>query len=427
MIRALGLAPVLLVLALPGSSAAAGSSVVGLWHLDEASGTVATDSSGNGNNGTVSGGAQWVPGRFGAALSFDGSSARVRVPDDPSLEPAAAVSVSAWLKQGGSPGHDWYILAKGATGCIAASYGLYSGPGGGLAFYVADTRGKAYYRSPDAGAGVWNDKWHLVVGTFDGTSVRLFVDGTEVGFGTPHSGPIGYSLADSNDLFIGDYPGCILHNFLGAIDDAAVWSRALTTAEVSALLPQPASPSQAGGGPGGGSAPVSVGPAPAPAAPGGRRPAQPVPGEPAAQPGPRGDPPALGHLRVSPSAFAAASAVAAGAGSAFVSRNRSTGATVSYTDTQAATSRFALLVARAGAWPSCIKPVTQQAASRTRRCLRYRSLGSFVHADRAGTNRFRFTGLHGHKLAPGRYRLEATPTAQDQAGTTVSTMFTVVR
>ena len=52
--------------------------LVGGWHFDEGSGSVAKDSSGNGNDGTIHG-ATWVDGKFGKALSFDGEDDYVSV------------------------------------------------------------------------------------------------------------------------------------------------------------------------------------------------------------------------------------------------------------------------------------------------------------------------------------------------------------
>ncbi len=50
----------------------ADTGLVGYWKFDEGSGTTATDSSGNGNTGTIYG-ATWVDGKSGKALSFDGN------------------------------------------------------------------------------------------------------------------------------------------------------------------------------------------------------------------------------------------------------------------------------------------------------------------------------------------------------------------
>jgi hypothetical protein len=221
---------------LTAAPASADTSVVGWWHFNEGTGTVANDASGYGNNGTASGAAQWASGVWGSALSFDGSTARVQVADSASLEPQSAVSATAWVKASGSPGAFRYIVAKGASGCLTASYGLYTGPANGLMFYVAGSDGVSYTRSPDAGAGVWDGSWHFVAGTYDGSSVRLYVDGHEVGNGTPASGAIGYGLPDTNDLFVGHYAGCSGLDFPGTIDEPQVWSRALSLSDVLGVM-----------------------------------------------------------------------------------------------------------------------------------------------------------------------------------------------
>jgi hypothetical protein len=205
---------------------------VGSWPFNEGRGTVAHDSSGHHNEGRVEGLAQWTQGRFQGALVFNGEAAAVSVPASPSLEPAS-VSVSAWVKSATSPGSDKYILAKGANGCLAASYGLYTGVNGGLEFYVATDQGLSWTLSPDAGQGVWNGQWHNVVGTYDGSSVRLYVDGRQVASGTPDTAPIAYGLPSSNELQIGDYPGCSGLDFSGDIDEAKVFNRALGAEEIA--------------------------------------------------------------------------------------------------------------------------------------------------------------------------------------------------
>jgi hypothetical protein len=111
-------------------------------------------------------------------------------------------------------------------------------------------------------------------------------------------------------------------------------------------------------------------------------------------------------------------------------RTPSTGATITYTDTQAATTRFQVLAPQPGIVRGrrCVA-VTGHAGSRGQHaCTRYVSVGSFRHKDRAGSNAVRFSGReHGRKLAPGRYRLQATPRSPGHTGRTVTRTFTIVR
>jgi hypothetical protein len=218
----------MLALAAP---AGAQSGLVGNWPFNEGSGTTVTDISGYGDTGTIIGGVQRVAGHGGDALSFDGWTGRVRVPDNAALEPTAGLTVSAWVKSAGTQGNFKYIVSKGGSGCIAASYGLYTGPSGGLIFYVSN--GVSYSLSPDAGTRVWDGKWHYVAGTYDGATVRLYVDAEQVGSGAAVASPIGYGLSSSNDLFFGHYEGCPGLDFRGTIDQPRIWGAALSLARIS--------------------------------------------------------------------------------------------------------------------------------------------------------------------------------------------------
>ena len=216
--------------ALTAPPAAATDDLAGLWLLNEGSGQVARDLSFSGNRGQLGSTPDadpqdpaWIslPSLFlrRAALRFSGSQ-RVRVANAPSLEPDG-VTVVARVRSTG-PGTFRYIASKGALSCETASYGLYTGASGGLRFYVSD--GSSYTLSEDAGTAVWDGRWHLVVGAFDGTSVTLSVDGQPVGGPTAASLDIGYDLTDSQDFFLGDYAGGCSSplGFVGDIDAAAL-------------------------------------------------------------------------------------------------------------------------------------------------------------------------------------------------------------
>ena len=401
--RLLALGMACLALAVWTAPAAARSGLAGEWKLDEGSGTVAADSSGNGNTGTLSGAVSWVAGVSGRALSFDGSGGQVRVPNNPALEPQSAVTVAAWVKASSSPGVFRYVVAKGATGCVAASYGMYSGPNGGLEFYISRQRGTVYAASSDEGAGVWDGAWHLAVGTFDGTTIRLYVDGHEVGAGIAYPGALEYLLQDSNDLFVGNYPGCISHGFSGAIDDVRIWSAALDAAQVQALEPD-----ESGGPPAPTPGPARGG---TPGSGGGS-----TTGTTGVQSSGR---PSVYNLRLSSSSLTVGPS------------GRVTGSshvTISYAATQAARLTITLLRAEPGVVrrQRCVKGVPNRRRHGAR-CSRVVEIASFTRNDRAGTTLFRLGWLTRRRLAPGTYRLAITPRAHGTVGKTVSISFVVRR
>ena len=223
---------------IPGAGAAC-TELVGDWRFNEGMGNTAFDSSAFGNHGALGAAPSnptWISGSFGSALHFDGDDF-VAVPNSPSLEPttltveARVRSKRPYLAPEFNPWGIAYVVAKGAFGCSTASYALYTGASGGLYFYIAGTAGR--FLSPDAGVGIWDGQWHHVVGTYDGSAVRLYVDGLEIGTGTPASGTLLYSLGTTNDLCIGTYPGTCNLSFVGDIDAVKIWSRSLSPCEIA--------------------------------------------------------------------------------------------------------------------------------------------------------------------------------------------------
>ena len=200
----------------------------GYWPLFEGSGQTIHDFSGHRNEGRLgrTGGtdgrdAEWVRGLLGVgkALRLDGDD-YVVVPEAASLRPQR-VTAEAWVRAPKSPGPYKYVLSKGGEGCKAGSFGLYSSSNGGMAFYVYD--GKKFWRSPSIAKSIWDDKWHHVAGSYDGKAVRLFVDGRQVGQGTPFDGRIEYDLPH-RALYIGAYRGACDLTFTGDVDEIRVWS-----------------------------------------------------------------------------------------------------------------------------------------------------------------------------------------------------------
>lgn len=185
----------------------------------------------------------FVPGKAGQGFDFFGDNDYLLVPDAASLEPAQ-VTLEAWVRHSGSPGTFVYVAAKGA-GFVAASYALYTGGDGGMYFYIYNPAAAAGATSPGSGTFpwdtfLWDGNWHHVAGTYDGATVRLYVDGSQIGTDTAGASGIGYGQPDDN-LYIGVY-GFGFGWYTGGLDDIAVWSRALSAAEVCQRAQQQSCP-----------------------------------------------------------------------------------------------------------------------------------------------------------------------------------------
>ena len=220
-----------------GRSAAAEPGLVGDWRFDEPGGQSAIDTGPYGLDGQLgTTGAPDVadptrlPGASGSALRFGGGSF-VRLPDAAELA-VERLTAEAVVRAPASPGSYRYIVSRGSSGCFAGSYGLYTGVAQGIAMYVYD--GSRYVVSATARpADVWNGAWHHVAGTFDGSVVRLYLDGRPVGDPLVVPMRIDYASTTANAAF-GRYVGDCDLSFEGDLDAIRLWSRPLSQGEAAA-------------------------------------------------------------------------------------------------------------------------------------------------------------------------------------------------
>lgn len=165
---------------------------VALWLCDEGSGDTLIDSSGNGHDGTLEGNAGWTEGKFGMALKLNGDPDRVVVPGSPELTGSDAMTVEMWVK-----------APQQAAYHIPLSKGL-KGAGHWEIYLLADAGNFSTY-IPDLGdfggsQSVTDDQWHHCAMVWDGSSIRLYVDG-ELTDDLEASGEI---VADDQELHIGN-------------------------------------------------------------------------------------------------------------------------------------------------------------------------------------------------------------------------------
>lgn len=212
--------------------------------FEDGASDVTPDSSGNGVDLKAPLGGVHL-GKTGARYGNGGTLATNLTPmqgTSPVLAPAQ-VTLLAWVKQSGFPGSLRYVAGRGDDGltCGGSSYAIYTGYPGmeGLRFYVRYANTSAL--SDAAPQAVFDGGWHLVAGTYDGATLRFYVDGVLVGAPKPAPGPLNYSLSGGNTFYADGYAveGCALFNnaddWPGAIDEVRVYDTALSPAELTRL------------------------------------------------------------------------------------------------------------------------------------------------------------------------------------------------
>jgi len=204
------------------------SGIVAAYGFNEGTGSTTRDSSGQGNVGTLAG-AIWTPnGKFGPALSFDGTSAWVTIADANSLDLTNGMTMEAWVNP--TVGTGWRAVAiKESSGGLA--YALYSANNGSRPDgYVHTTNDVGVTGTAAVPLNTWT---HLAI-TYDGASLRMYVNGILVKT-TPASGAAAVSaspLRIGGDSVWGEY-------FRGLIDEVRIYNRALTGGEIQTDMATP--------------------------------------------------------------------------------------------------------------------------------------------------------------------------------------------
>jgi len=169
----------LIIPVLLAATAFASASPVGLWHMDERSGTTMTDSSGHGNNGTLSHVTVGVAGFTGTAYSFNGSSSIVTVPSSTSLNPGSTNFVlTVHVKFTALPGSvgDYDLIRKGLSSTSGGDYKMEILSTGKASCHWKGSSGSTPDTKP-GNANLADGKWHTVKCSKAATSAQLLVDG----------------------------------------------------------------------------------------------------------------------------------------------------------------------------------------------------------------------------------------------------------
>ncbi len=206
------------------------SGLVLAYGFEETSGTLAADASPAKNNGTVNGATSTASGRFGRALSFDGVNDRVDVPDAASLDLTGAMTLEAWVRPTTNAGWRTALLKERGANLV---YALYASNG-------ARPTTENFSAAENAAAGpsaLALNAWTHLASTFDGSALRLYVNGTQVA----SKAASGVMPNTANPLRIGGN-AVWGEYFSGLIDEVRVYNRALSAVEIVADMNAPANP-----------------------------------------------------------------------------------------------------------------------------------------------------------------------------------------
>lgn len=200
---------------------------VAWYKLDEASGPWANDSN-NDHDGVLQNNPQWVSGRHGTALLFDGNDDYVSLPEDADLEPER-ITVTAWVYDNGNDGTRHRIVDYNDGGALGSGYRLSIDwqTSDALRFGISngDEADREFVNTPYTG---YANTWNHVAATYDGNTLILYLNGEQV-----DSRNVGYDIDYANIV-----DTSISHStspFNGRIDDVRIYNDALTSGQINGI------------------------------------------------------------------------------------------------------------------------------------------------------------------------------------------------
>ena len=226
------------------------------WKLDDGTGLTAVDSEG-GHDGALLNGPAWVAGQIGDALQFDGSNDYVDLTSDEELDDVfdGGATVMAWIEPSSWGGNGYARIFDKSSSPSATNDGWairVNKDNGGLNFGQGFTSGRGWWKFAESSINF--DTWQHIAVTYDASSTAndpvVYLDGSPISV-TRVDTPSGSIRSDAAiNLRLGNHATGTSWSFDGGIDDARIYDRLLSDAEIAAIA------SAGGGGGGGGGGPA---------------------------------------------------------------------------------------------------------------------------------------------------------------------------
>lgn len=236
----------------PAESALPSTGLIGHWKFNEGSGTTATDSAGS-NNGTLTAmeANDWSSsGVLAGSLRFSGpgSGDYVTMGDINAFDTLGAMTLSMWVwAETWDYGTNWVELARkrvaGGDGPFAMR--VFPSTSGNPRYVVFNLIGPGQAGYAAVADAILNARqWYHLAGTWDGNTVKLFVNGVQQTSTASYSGAL---LASAEPFAVGVGRPASDEFFNGFIDDVRVYDRALDPGEITLLASSVAQPNIQGG------------------------------------------------------------------------------------------------------------------------------------------------------------------------------------
>jgi len=221
---------------IPGDTSLCNSPIA-QWKMDEKTGSTINDDSGNNNIGTFGTGSSaptWVQGKIGSALNFDGSKQYISINDNSTLKPNTSITVESWFNPANKTATGQRIVSKTEGSGYQLSLNETSVCGSTNLCFTLNLSG-TYYTATYPVSNLSNNVWYHVAGTYDGNTVKLFLNGSSVGTTSTIVNSINQSTVP---LCIGSEPSATVcnnqgGNFSGKIDQVRIYNYARTPAQIA--------------------------------------------------------------------------------------------------------------------------------------------------------------------------------------------------